>query len=226
MDENKQLIERFDFEDTESIIGAQYKKNVNQVYFLLADTEKNIVDLCRFSVENKELKKIIKSIILKQNNRLEEPFKKIFFTTRNELFIMVNNHYFLKINLKNNSIKKIKLNKYHFDRYALIKNKIIYLKYIDENKTSYELKEYDFVTNQYKKILDGNNHYYKPVSLELFGDSNISSFFVQIDNRYFLYDYFSFKEIKIKASTILSYSEDYLIYLDFSNTVKAIYITK
>ena len=223
LDENKEIIERFDFKDTELVIGAQYNKNLNRVYFLLKDTERNQVDLCQFSFDNKELKKVIKGIGVEQES-IEEPFKKMFFASDNELFIANNCYTFLKVNLKDNSINEVNLDEGSCYGYSLVRNNkgLVYVKYNDEYKISYELKEYDFANKQSKLLLDGKNQYSKPVYLELYSSPDTSPFLVQIDDKYFLYDYSSFNEIKIEASKILSYSEGYLIYLDSSRTVKVL----
>lgn len=226
LDENKELIERFDFKETELVIGAQYNRSVNRVYFLLKNLERNQIDLCQYSFDNKELKKVIEGIGIDYEN-IEEPFKKMFFASDNELFIEDYCYNFWRVNLKDNSISKVNLDGSNCYGYSLVGNDkgLVYLD-MDEQKVSYELREYNFTTHENILLLDGKNQYSKPVYVELFSTPGTSSFLVQIDDKLFLYDYSSFKEVKVGVSEILHFSEGYLIYIDFSGEVKGVFLEK
>jgi hypothetical protein len=223
LDENRDLIERFDFKETELVIGAQYNRNVNTVYFLLKDMERSKVDLCQFKLENKELKKIIESTEIPHEN-IEMPFKKMFFMSDNNLFIEDYCFSFWLVNFKDNSISKVNFDEGNCYGYFLGKNRkgIVYAKYTNASKTSYELKEFNFNTKENTLLLDGKNRYSRPVSLKLFSDRNQLPFLVQIDEKLFLYDYKSFNEVKINSQEILQYSDEYLIYLDNQGKVRSV----
>ena len=222
LDENRNLIERFDFKETELVIGAQYDKRENKVYFLLKDTKQNMIDLCELKLENKELKKIIENTGIKYNN-IEISSKKMFLATDNVLFIEDSCNSFSFVNLIDSRISKINLDQGDCFTSSLGRNKkgIIYLKYMDALKTSYELREYDFSTKNSQLLLDGKNQNSKPVSVKLFSDPERLSFLIQIDGKLFFYDYNNFNEIKINTLEILSYSENHLIYLDSLGKVKS-----
>ena len=222
LNEQRELIERFNFKETELVLGALYNKHLNKIYFLLKDTESNKVDLCQFSFDNQELKKVIEGTSI-QSESIEEPFKKMFFVSDNQLLIQENCYDFWIVNLKDYSIDKTSLDKGSCNEISMVQNRkgIVYVKYMDSLKTNYELREYNFTTQKNKLLLDGRNEYFKPVSLKLFSVSDESPFLVQIDNKLFLYDYSSFNEVKVDAKEILNYSEGYLIYINSLEEVKA-----
>lgn len=222
LNENQNLIERFDFKETEIVIGAQYSRNENKVYFLLKDTEQNKIELCQLRLESKELKRIIENTGIKHES-IEAPFKSMFLTPNNKLFIEDYCYSFSVGSLKDSSITIINIDEGNCYDYYLGRNRnsIIYVKYTDASRTRYELKEYDFSTQESQLLLDGKNEYSKPVVVKLFTDSDKLPFLVQIDGKLFYYDYHTFGEIKIDASEILTYSENYLIYLDSLGRVKS-----
>jgi hypothetical protein len=222
LDENRNLIERFDFKETEIVIGAQHSRNESKVYFLLKDTEQKKIDLCQLKLESKELKRIIENTGIKYEN-IEAPFKSMFLIPNNKLFIEDYCYSFSVVSLKDSSITKINIDEGNCYDYSLGRNTkgIIYVKYTDASRTSYELKEYDFSIQEGQLLLDGKNEYSKPVFVKLFTDPDKLPFLVQIDGKLFSYDYNTFSEIKIDASEILSYSENHLIYLDSLGKVKS-----
>ncbi|HMK57483.1 MAG TPA: hypothetical protein VK462_00360 [Nitrososphaeraceae archaeon] len=225
LDKNRNVLEKFDFKETELVLGAQYDETDNKAYFLLKDFSSDKINLCQFKFENKELRKIMEMTDLKHDN-IEEPFKKIFIFPNNCLLIEDFCDIFYKVNLRENSIRKI-----IFDEGVSFgcflgqnKNGVVCLKYLNSNKTSYELKEYSFVSGKSKLLLDGKNKYSKPVFIKFLSDPSQLAFLVEIDEKLYLYDYSRFTEVKINFHEILSYQHDRIVYTDSSGKVTSIHI--
>lgn len=219
---DRKKIEQFDFDANQQVLGANYNSAMNSVFFLLMSGSTKQVDLCRLNLKGLEMKKLKRNLKISLDDG-EAPFKLLFFDPNNNLLIENDCNSILSVNLQANyDIRTIAFNKEDCNGYSINFNKegIIYLRYRDKNKDLYDIKQYSFNSSKVVTLFSGKNTNRKSVEVDLYTNKDIAPFVIRISNKLYIYDYRSFRELKINANSNIVYiSSDRVYYLQDDGSI-------
>jgi hypothetical protein len=200
----------------QQVLGANYNSALNSVFFLLMSGSTKQVDLCRLNLKGLEMKKLKRNLKISLDDG-EAPFKLLFFDPNNNLLIENDCNSILSVNLHANyDIRTITFNKEDCNGYSVNFNKegIIYLRYSNKNKDLYEIKQYSFNSSKVVTLFSGKNANRKSVEVDLYTNKDIAPFVIRISNKLYIYNYRSFRELKINVNSDIVYiSSDSVYYL-------------
>ena len=207
-DKNKKKIEDFYFKPDEIVLGGCFDQMENIAYFLLKNNSENQIDLCKFRMDNYELKKIKKNLEISYEG-IEAPFKKMLITNNRKLLIENNCKNFMSISLNNElSLDNILLQERNCSggELALNKSGIVFMNYKDLARASYQIFLYEMVSGNVQNLMNGKNRIPEQVLVSILCNPEITPFIVKMDSKYFYYDFSSFNEIKMESgATIIKY---------------------
>ncbi|MGF7076996.1 hypothetical protein [Mucilaginibacter sp. 3215] len=213
---DRKKIDQFDFDADQQVLGANYNSALNSVFFLLMSGSTKQVDLCRLNLKGLEMKKLKRNLKISLDDG-EAPFKLLFFDPNNNLLIENDCNSILSVNLHANyDIRTITFNKEDCNGYSVNFNKegIIYLRYSNKNKDLYEIKQYSFNSSKVVTLFSGKNANRKSVEVDLYTNKDIAPFVIRISNKLYIYNYRSFRELKINVNSDIVYiSSDSVYYL-------------
>jgi hypothetical protein len=212
---DRKKIDEFNFDPNQRILGANYNPGMNFVFFLLMNDDTKQVDLCRFDLEHFELKKLKRNLKISLDDG-EAPSKKLFFDPNNNLLIENDCNSILSVELHGNYDTHIlQFNKEDCNGYSINFNKkgLIYLKYRDKNKDIYDIKQYSFSDSKAITLFTGRNTNRNYVEVDIYSNKDVAPFVIGINNKLYIYDYRSFRQLKINAADIVYISSDNVYYL-------------
>jgi hypothetical protein len=217
-DKNLKQVEDFFFKENESVLGANYNRQKGSVFFLLSNNTTHQIDLCQFVIATLELKKVKIGLSI-HSDGIEAPSKKLFFTQNNTILIENECNNLLLIDLfgaNNMRVINYETNNCFGTSGNFNKKGYIFVIYKNKEKTLYEIRQL-LLDGKNEKIMNGKNLNSKSVQISIYSNNAESPFIITIDHKYYVYDYKSFKEVKIDDGAKFIYLAKNNVYFLLNN---------
>ena len=226
LDSDKKLLYELRCNKGERPIGGQYDSKRNKLFFLLRKDDRKpntpkTVDLCTFDPVSRQMERIIPNIGISYQN-IEEPFKKMFFVSDNELLIYQYGGEFAVVDLNTRQIVDQVSFGYRVDM-AQAKQGLI-SGYLRERGTDlyYELSAYNHQAKRTHHLLGKTvKKEWKYSTSYLRTDPTRADFCFQVDSQVYHYQDGACKPLDLEVIEILAYQAGVLLYRDKNMQVHA-----
>jgi len=227
LNKSRKPIKKINFNPGDEVVGVDYFQQKESIFFLLKNDKNNKIDLCQFMLKNYEVKKLKINFNIKIEDEEEPYFLKFHFTTNNKLLIENTCNSVLSVDLygEYNTHLLTFTNKPCSIGCDMQFNNdgIIYSRYIDKNNSVYEVKQYSLSNGKVQKLIDGKSVNAESVLLAIYANPVIPHFVIGSSNKFYVYDYKSFKELKIdKNSDIVFVAKNAVYYLNKQGNVNSV----